>query len=148
MMRRLLIVVVVAAVYAALVAACDYEITEHTKMDGSLPSRNVESVRRTSRSELVGHWKSSLRESWPDVDYAMELGSSGRGFGTRVDRQTSIMNSLLGSWKWSYSNGYLKLTTNDGSREFFTPEIHRVSRNTMCMVFDGKCEIVIQRVSG
>ena len=145
MMKRLL--ALAAAVVVLSFSGCDYEITQHTIMDGELPPRNVASVRHPPHSEMVGQWKSSLRESWPDVDFAMELGSSGRGFGTRVDPDTSIMNSLLGSWKWSYSNGHLTLTTNDG-REFFSPEIHRVSQNSMCMVFDGKCEIVIQRVSG
>ena len=142
MVRR----VALTSLIALALVGCEYEITQHTKMDGSLPAGTIQSISNPARSELVGHWKAAFPPSWPDVDFALEIGSSGRGLLQKINPAATIMNDMNGSWKWRYSNdGYLTITANDG-RELLTSEMHRVSRNTMCFIAETRCELVMQRV--
>ena len=72
---------------AVVMAACeDFEITQHTLMDGSRPPEIVQIQERDLRnSEVIGRWKISIARSWPDVHCALEVGTNGKFAWTSID---------------------------------------------------------------
>ena len=84
-MKRISIALTALAV--VFLAGCeDFQVTDHTVMDGQPPPEIVQIAERTlHRSEVVGRWKIGIRAYWPDASCALEVGSNGKFLWTSVD---------------------------------------------------------------
>lgn len=79
--------VALAALAVVILAGCeDFEVTPHTVIDGPKPPDVVQIPERSlSHGEVIGLWKIKLARSWPNVHWAIEVGSNGKFLWTSVD---------------------------------------------------------------
>lgn len=87
MRHRRPIPIVLTVLAVGIVAGCeDFQITDHTVMDGSRPPEVIQVPERAlSSSEVIGRWKIGAIRTWPDVACALEVGTNGKFLWTSVD---------------------------------------------------------------
>ena len=122
-----------------VVTGCEYEVTQHSTMDGSLPSK-PDTLHPPTRSEVVGKWKWGVRQDWPEVGLVVELGSDGRAFGVKL---ADYGSPYEGGFKWEYDGTAVRFSSTDGSTVYDEYPLHRINRNMICW---ERCDVVMQRV--